>query len=234
MVGDIASALTRQGRSWVISFLDSLTPESLAELENLGHRRRWPRGGVVCSQDESSRWVAVLLRGHVKASLLTDEGEEIMLHVRGPGALIGELEATDGKPRPATVWALEPIEALVVPHDAFHSYLGIHEPAARVLTQMLCERVRDADHRHVEYSSFDAQGRLSRRIVELADAYGVRRGSAVHITLPLTQGELAAWIGVSLEAVAKALRTLRARGWVETGRRKVVVRDLEALRRSVR
>jgi hypothetical protein len=32
------------------------------------------------------------------------------------------------------------------------------------------------------------------------------------------------------EAVARALRTLRGAGWVATGRRQVVVRDLEELR----
>src|SRR5512139_535403 len=56
-------------------------------------------------------------------------------------------------------------------------------------------------------------------------------GSEVQITLPLSQEELAGWIGASREAVSKALRTLRRQGWIETGRRSVIVHDLPALKR---
>lgn len=53
----------------------------------------------------------------------------------------------------------------------------------------------------------------------------------VQITLPLSQEELAGWIGASREAVSKALRTLRRQGWIQTGRRSVIVHDLPALKR---
>ena len=53
----------------------------------------------------------------------------------------------------------------------------------------------------------------------------------MEITLPITQEELAGWAGASREATSKALQSLRALGWVQTRRRRLVVRDLEALRR---
>jgi CRP/FNR family transcriptional regulator, cyclic AMP receptor protein len=51
------------------------------------------------------------------------------------------------------------------------------------------------------------------------------------ITLPLSQQELAAWTGSSREAAAKALRTRRDHGWIETRRREIVITNLAALRR---
>ena len=51
------------------------------------------------------------------------------------------------------------------------------------------------------------------------------------IALPLSQQELAGWTGSSREAVAKALRMLRERGWIATRRREIVIHDLAALRR---
>jgi CRP/FNR family transcriptional regulator, cyclic AMP receptor protein len=59
-------------------------------------------------------------------------------------------------------------------------------------------------------------------------------GTSVRITLHLSQEELAGWVGASREAVSKALGTLRRHGWIETGRRRVIVHDLEALRRHAR
>jgi CRP/FNR family transcriptional regulator, cyclic AMP receptor protein len=52
----------------------------------------------------------------------------------------------------------------------------------------------------------------------------------VLITLPLSQDELAAWSASSREAVAKTLHLLRELGWVETHRRRILVRDVAALR----
>ncbi len=50
--------------------------------------------------------------------------------------------------------------------------------------------------------------------------------------LPLSQDELAGWTGASREAVSKALRSLRDRGLLETGRRRVIIYDLDGLRES--
>lgn len=50
------------------------------------------------------------------------------------------------------------------------------------------------------------------------------------ITLPISQEELAGWTGSSREAVAKALRTLRALGAIRTERRRITVLDEAELR----
>jgi DNA-binding GntR family transcriptional regulator len=52
----------------------------------------------------------------------------------------------------------------------------------------------------------------------------------VEIELALSQEELAAWTGASHAGLAKALQTLRELGWIETHRRRIVVRNLEAIR----
>ena len=57
-----------------------------------------------------------------------------------------------------------------------------------------------------------------------------REGQAIRIVLPLSQEELAGWAGSSLEAVGRALRTMRSLGWIETRRREIRVLDLDALR----
>ena len=50
------------------------------------------------------------------------------------------------------------------------------------------------------------------------------------IDLPITQEELASWVGSSREGVNKALHTLRGLRWVETERRAITVLDMDALR----
>jgi CRP/FNR family cyclic AMP-dependent transcriptional regulator len=212
-----------------VPFLARLTPGERNDLRRRGRARHWPRDAVLCLEGEAAQWVAVLMSGMVKASRFTNGGKEVVLGIQGPGTLVGELEATDGKPRHATVRALVPVLAVVMPRDDFADYVRSHHGAARLLAQALCERLRDADDKRAEYGTCDTTSRIAHRLAELAARFGVPACDGVRISVAITQDELAGWAGASREATSKALRTLRQRGWIETARRSVLVRDPAAL-----
>ena len=212
------------------SFLSGLRPAERGALAERGRVHRWRKGAVLCPQDELSRWVALLTGGIVKASVHTREGAEAILGVHGPGTLIGGAEAADGRPRLATIAALEPVEALVVPRPAFLDFLRTHDRALWFFLDDVCRQLRDADRARIAFAAGDVSGRLVRLLVDLAERFGRPDERGLLISLALTQHELASWVGASREAVSATLAMLRARGWIETGRRTVVVRDLAALR----
>jgi CRP-like cAMP-binding protein len=224
------------------SFLAALDSAERAELLRRGHVRSWPTAATLFSEGADSTWVLVLLSGRVKASSHGENGTEVLLAVRGTGSLIGEVAAIDGLPRSATISVLEPVEALVLTAEEFMAFLHAYPRIMRLILRMICERWRDADRKRVEFGILDATSRVAQRLVELADRFGEPYAGdsaghgpdSVRITLPLTQEELAGWVGASREAVSKALRTLRSRGWIETGRRSLIVHDLAALRRRAR
>ncbi len=196
-----------------------------------GAVRSFPRGTVLFHEHDDSDSVVVLLEGRVKVYSLTRDGKEVVFAFRQPGDVLGELAAVDGRPRSAAVSALEDVTASFVPAAAFRSYLEGHPRVALLLFEMLSARLRDADRKRVEFAAYDTVGRVAARLAELSAEHGVPAGEGVEITLPLSQDELAGWTGSSREAVGKALHMLRDLGWVETGRRRVTVLDLEALRR---
>ncbi|GAA2686785.1 Crp/Fnr family transcriptional regulator [Nonomuraea recticatena] len=213
-------------------FLTKLTPEEITALKAAGRPRSWERGAVVMSEGDTSDWVLLLLDGRVKVSSHTSGGTEVVLAVRGPGGLLGDMSAIDGSARSATVTALEPVSGVVI--RDFPGFLATHGRVAVVLLRMVTGRLRDSDRKRVEYGAFDTTGRVATRLVELAERYGEQTSTGLRVALPLSQDELAGWTGASREAVSKALRTLRDRGLIETGRRRVVVHDLDGLRRRAR
>lgn len=212
-------------------YLARLDPADRADLLERGRRRRWPAGASMFLEGDRSGTVVFVVSGRVKVFSLTDQGEEILLAVRGPDALLGEVSAVDGGPRSASVAALEPVEAVVLTADAFVDYLRGHAGAATVLLQIVVARLRDADRKRVEFAAYDIAARVARRLVELAERFGEPDENGVRITVALSQDELAGWVGASREAVAKSLRVLRDRGLVTTGRRTMTVLDLPGLRR---
>jgi CRP/FNR family transcriptional regulator, cyclic AMP receptor protein len=212
-------------------FMAQLDPTDRAALTERARTRRWPAGASLFLEGEQSSSVLVVVSGRVKVFSLTAHGEEILLAVRGPGALLGDMSAVDGAPRSASVAALEPVVALVVATPVFIDYLSGRGTAAMVLIRLITQRLRDSDRKRVEFAAFDTASRVARRIVELAERFGEPEAGGVRITVALSQDELAGWVGASREAVAKALRVLRTRGYVTTGRRTMTVLDLEGLRR---
>jgi CRP-like cAMP-binding protein len=213
---------------------DVVESENAALLREEGRRRKFRTGATLFHEGDHSDWIGLILKGRVKISCFGSDGRERLVAVVGPGELLGELSAIDGEPRSATATAIEPLEAAVLTADEFVAFLETHPGATLGILRSVIGRLRDSDKRRIELGALDTVGRVGRLIVELADRYGEQGDDGVlRIRLPLSQEELAGWAGASREAVVKALRKLRTRGWIETGRREITVLDLPALvRRS--
>jgi CRP-like cAMP-binding protein len=211
-------------------FLAQLRPAVAEELSALGARRRFPAGAVLFVEGDTAHEALVLLSGEVKVSVGSSEGKEIVLEVFEPGALLGELSVIDGQPRSATLTALTPIEVLAVSAESFNEFLDRHPAVLRRLLIDVIGRLRTRVRHQLEFGAGDALGRVCARLVALAERYGVPDGEAVVLRSPVNQSELAAWTGLSREAVVKALRALRRLEWIDVRGRTFVVRDLERLR----
>jgi CRP-like cAMP-binding protein len=211
-------------------FLAELAPSAAEELRRLGARRRFPAGAVLFVAGDQAHDALVLLSGEVKVSVGSADGKEIVLEVFEAGALLGELSVIDGGARSATVTALTPVEVLSVSAGSFNDFLDRHPQVLRRLLVDVIGRLRSRVRHQLEFGAGDALGRVCARLADLADRYGEPAGDAVAVHSPLNQSELAAWTGLSREAVVKALRALRQLEWIEVRGRTFVVRDLESVR----
>ena len=215
-------------------FLSQLDEQDRRALHERGVRRHFDAGAALCHQRQVAERVLVVLSGRVKIALVTDDGREAVVAVRGLGELVGELAALDGQPYSATVIALEDVYAVALSVDSFRSFLSERQNAMFLLFRMLAARLREAVDQTAGFTRFDTVGRVTTRLLQLVEQYGQpdEEGN-VRIDLPLTQDDLAGWTGASREAVGKALGTLRDCGWIQTGRRRIVVNDVSALKRLV-
>ena len=213
-----------------ITLLEALEPEQRADLQKRGRLRTYRSGAVLHYEGQLDAPVVVVLTGHVRVSALASDGRELVLAFRGPDAVLGELSALDQSHCSATVTAVDEVRAIVLTAATFNAFLRIWPEASNALLRLLAYRLRDADRKRIEFAALDTSGRVAARIAELAGRFGQpQRDGSLLITLPLSQEELATWVGSSREATVKALGQLRELGLVETGRRRLRVVDLLAL-----
>ena len=174
-------------------FLAGLSQDEQDALRAPGLVRSYPRGTALFHERQAADRVLVVLEGCVKLSCLSEGGKEVVLAIRGPGDLLGELAAIDGQPRSATATALEPVQALSLSAGEFRAFLETHPRACMALLEVLSARLRDADHKRVEFAAEDSMTssrRAHRRAVGAVRRRGRNRGSDRLADLPGGAGGL--------------------------------------------
>ncbi len=212
------------------TFMGSLGPGDREALAGLGTRHEYPPYDTVVAEGDRTTFAVVLLGGWCTVWTPTERGGRLILALRRAGEVVGDMAALDGRPRSASVSTLGQVTGLVVPGERFRRFLASRPHANALMMNQLTERLRSADHERRALASMTVLQRLAERLVELADRTGRPENEAVTIRLPLAQHELAASVGSTREAVAKALRLLREQGLVRTGPGTLAVADLDPLR----
>jgi CRP/FNR family cyclic AMP-dependent transcriptional regulator len=213
------------------SFIGSLAPPDRRALLEAGRRRAWEGGEMMMRDGERADSAVVLLTGLAKVHKTTTEGVDVVLGLSGPGDLLGEISAVREAVRSASVTALDQVEALVLSVPDLRGFLSRHPGAALALLDLALGRLYAADARRMEFASSESLPRVTSRLVELAERFGQRLDSgAIEVALPFAQDELASWSASSRESTARALRTLRQLGLIQTHRLHITVLDLDRLR----
>ena len=113
-----------------------------------------------------------------------------------------------------------PSRTLSVERTSFFSKISAHPDVAVELLRHLGARLAWLSERQTEPILWSVEARLARRVLYLAGRS--RRGFAV---VDMTQSEVAEHLGVSREKVGRVLSNWRAKGWIETKRACIIIRD---------
>lgn len=203
--------------------------ESEALLQR-ARRRTIRKSHLILHEGSVGDEVAIVLAGRVKLVASGAEGRDVVLAIRGPGELIGEMAALGGIRRTATAIAVDDVEVGYLEARGLREFLSEHPAAALVLVRMLIRRWADADRDRISLATQDSVGRLANRLLELAANHGSQTEHGVRIELSLSQDELASWTGATRETVSRALRLMRSLGWIATDHRAITILDAAALR----
>ncbi len=214
------------------TFLDLLATAERDALLAAGHVRRWPAGEVLFREGDAAASALLIICGLVKVHKHARDGDELILSLSGPGDLLGEVSLARAATRSADASALRDVEAVSVPVADLRALLARQPRIALALLELALARLRLADQRRLEFASAESLPRVTSRLLELAERFGVAaEDGTLAVEMPISQEELASWAAASRESTARALRTLRELGLIETHRKRLVVLDAEGLHR---
>lgn len=185
------------------------------------------KGRLLFSQGEAGDAFYGIIAGRIRITAASIEGKELHFIELGPGDTFGEIALIDGGPRTASAVAVSPVRVFVIDRGRFLALLEKQPRLALHLLTRLCERLRWTSELAEDLSFLDVPAQIAKRIVLLARRFGTPCDGGLSIEMP--QAELAAFLGVSRQAVNTHLQTWRQAGWLEVSRGRIVIRDADSL-----
>lgn len=204
-----------------------LTPEQIDVLAAATTTRRLAAREVLFHKGDPAAQVYVVASGRLKVSSTSSGGDDVVLNLLDTGEVVGELPLLVGGQRTATVTALEASELVVLDRREFLRFVRDHPEAAVELLAVLGERVVRLSE-YLEDTIFLGVGaRIAKKLLLLADQFGGEEADGVRVSLRLSQGELASFVGTTRETLNKQIRAWGEAGIVhmETGVIRIHRRD---------
>jgi CRP-like cAMP-binding protein len=206
-----------------------LRPDVRDQLLELGMEREYARNQPIIRHGEYVDRAVLLIRGTAKVVTSSEDGRLALLGVARAGDLADELAALYRMESSANVIACGAVTVRVIEAVTFREFLRQQPELHLAVTQMLTERLREANRRRADYV-LPVPCRLARVLVELADTIG-RRDTDGRYELPdcLTQAELGSMAGMARRTVEEQLRELQRQGVVELAYRRMTINDMPRL-----
>ena len=190
---------------------------------------RFPKDATVFEQGQEARSFYLLLNGRVRAQKLTPAGEQVVIRFIGPGEMFGVAMAIGHDSYPATAVAIVDSVALAWPNSAWPRLLARHPNLAVHTMQTLGARLQESQTRLLEMSTQEVERRIAHTLLRLLDQGGRKTSDGVLIDFPISRKDIAQMVGATLHTVSRIISAWESRGWVSSGRRKIVVRDRSKL-----
>jgi CRP-like cAMP-binding protein len=213
----------------------SLHTGAPAPLFDVAPLRELKAGDVLIAAGEIGDGCYWLDQGLLKVVVTSTTGEERIIAILGPGAVVGELAIIDRLPRSASVVALRDSILRFVSRETFEKCAKAHPETYQTLAAILASRLRQADEKLAATAFLTVKGRVALALLELARCVGKPSGPrCIELDEKISHADLAAIAGVARENVSRVLSEWRRRDIVVTGvSPRYCLKDLAALEREI-
>lgn len=187
------------------------------------------KGAFLFRAGEKADCVYALRTGSLKSWRVTADGEE---HVTGfflPGEVIGLESLANGEHTQSAI-AMDTALVCRIPLEQYEK-LGERVPAMRrQLLKVMSRELHDVQERLADARHTGAPGALAGFLMNLSERLSRRGLRAERLVLPMSRGDIASYLGITLETVSRLLARFQSQGLIEVHGREVRVRNSDGLR----
>ncbi len=199
-----------------------LTAEEIDWIAHVTPMLTCERGRVIYTPGETGEVLFILKRGRVQIYRLSAEGKKLVIATLEAGTFFGEMSVVGQGMYEAFAEALEPSLVCALSRKDLMHLLQAKPAVAFRLLEAIGERLLDAQVALEDLAFRPVPARLAALLLRLRQSHG-------DVIEGISHQELADTAGTLRETTTQTLDEFKAAGWIETGRRRIVIRDAAGL-----
>lgn len=181
--------------------------EVVAETEQMSFAAR----ETLFDEDDHAGHVYTLVQGTAKLTRLLADGREQVVGFRFAGDVIGY---TVGDRHPFAAQLLTPSVVCRLDRRKLEALLRRFPALERRFLDLCVQELAATQEQLVSVGRRTAEGRVAAFLLSLAEAGRRRELAGGVLDMPMTRGDIADFLGLTLETVSRTLTAFRRRGWV--------------------
>lgn len=199
----------------------ALTARSAKALHSVGVLRHWTEGQVVLSRGQATSTALLLVKGRLRVSVTTPEGEEQLLRWMLPGEISGLSSVFAETTYPADLVAVGPTQVLHIERTRLIDLIS-RDPAVAVdLLRILGLRINQLFDTLADQGMHSLEQRVWAALERIAKFNSVAVPDGV--MLRVSQSDLAQAASASRQRVNQQLRRFQEQGLIRLGYRNIVL-----------
>ena len=200
-----------------IAYFDGMAEDELAYISERALLRPHSAGETIFLEGEPALGLWIVESGTVKIFKLSQNGDEHILHLRGPGDTFNDIGALDGGNNPAGAAALSP-EVLVwlVPSEVISYVVARNPQIALNVIRFLARRVLTLVGQIEDLALYSVIVRLARFLLKQAEDPSLSGPG-------ITRTAIAAHINTTPQTLSNVLHSLEDAGAIEFDRHRILI-----------
>lgn len=213
-----------------LEIFQNLSKESLNQLGAITRMTKFNRSDAIFMPDTLSENTYILKQGKVKISSYNQEGNELIKTILKPGEMFGKFPYFNSESITDYAVAIEDCTICQIPSSAFEKLISTNSELSIEVMKFAGQRLHRLERR-VEMLSFkNVKSRLIELLLDFNTEFGKKVGMEHFIEQSLSHREIASLIATSRQTVTKLLNELRERELIDFNRRRIIIRNLDALK----
>jgi len=218
---------------WFLENVDVTTlfcPQKLGSGAMENHTQKtFKKGEFIYIPEEQADFIYLLSDGRVKIGAYGNGGKEITKAILSTGEVFGELSLIGAQKRRDFAYAMESTTVCVITVDEMKSLMREYNGLQLFIMKIMGNRVLEMEQRLESLVFRDSRTRIVEYLLNLAKKKGQRVGYEVVVRRFLTHQEIANLTATSRQTVTTVLNELRAKNLITFNRKRLLVRDIDAL-----
>ncbi len=220
-----------------LSWVDFLVPLSEEELQDLLQRAGFlelEEGKVlVVGPEEHAQGMLLVVAGQLQVyEVSLNSGREHTLSVLSDGTAVGATGLEPRWTRALHIRALEPSVVCRIERQDLEALVRGNPEVGLGLARTLASQLQLMEDRWADMVEKEVSARLAGLLYMLVESVGIMSKDGPMIPTRYTHQQLGSMIGSNREAVTRAFAELQEGGAIEVRKRRIYVKDFDALRRN--